>query len=31
MGEREIALGMFRYLGLERPGESEAEPRGSAA
>ena len=31
MGEREIAHGMFRYLGLERPGESEAEPRGSAA
>ncbi|MGE6321736.1 YbaL family putative K(+) efflux transporter [Pseudomonas oryzihabitans] len=31
MGEREIALGMFRYLGLERPGEHEAEPRGSAA
>lgn len=30
MGEREIAHGMFRYLGLERPGESEAEPRGSA-
>ncbi|ONN72787.1 YbaL family putative K(+) efflux transporter [Pseudomonas oryzihabitans] len=27
MGEREIAHGMFRYLGLERPGE----PRGSAA
>lgn len=31
MGEREIALGMFRYLGLERTGESQAEPRGSAA
>lgn len=31
MGEREIALGMFRYLGLERTGEHEAEPRGSAA
>ncbi|KUM42718.1 YbaL family putative K(+) efflux transporter [Pseudomonas sp. EpS/L25] len=26
MGEREIAHGMFRYLGLERPGEHEAEP-----
>lgn len=31
MGEREIAHGMFRYLGLERPGEHEAAPRGSAA
>ena len=31
MGEREIAHGMFRYLGLERPGEHEAEPRDSAA
>ncbi|WP_323148290.1 YbaL family putative K(+) efflux transporter [Pseudomonas oryzihabitans] len=31
MGEREIAHGMFRYLGLERPGEHEAEPRGSPA
>ncbi|MDQ7914120.1 YbaL family putative K(+) efflux transporter [Pseudomonas sp. 102515] len=28
MGEREIAHGMFRYLGLERPGEHEAQPRG---
>ncbi|MDT3719660.1 YbaL family putative K(+) efflux transporter [Pseudomonas oryzihabitans] len=27
MGEREIAHGMFRYLGLEQPGEHEAEPR----
>lgn len=27
MGEREIAHGMFRYLGLERPGEHEAEPQ----
>jgi len=26
MGEREIAHGMFRYLGLERPGEHEAQP-----
>lgn len=31
MGEREIAHGMFRYLGLERPGEHEAQPRGSVA
>lgn len=31
MGEREIAHGMFRYLGLERSGEAEAEPGGAAA